>query len=239
MPSDAPDLSIVVPAYNEAERIGPSIGAIRRFCAARPESWELIIVNDGSKDATAETVRREAASDARIRLISFDQNRGKGHAVREGVLASRGARVLITDADLASPIGEADRLSERLRAGFDGAIGVRVSGAGVSRVERSFLRTATSRAFNWAVCLLVLKGFTDTQCGFKMFRGDAIRAVFRRQVLDGFSFDIEMLYLTRKAGLNITEVPVAWKAQPGSKVRLLRDSAAMLADALKIRRIHG
>lgn len=229
------DLSIVIPAYNEEARIGASLETVRGFLRSRPWNWEMIVVDDGSSDRTSEVVERFRASSPETHLMRFDSNRGKGRAVRSGVLAARGKAVLVTDADLAAPIEQVDRFREILNQGFDGVIGSRAISL---EVERTPLRKLTSRIFTGLVRFLILPGHSDTQCGFKLFRYEAAHNIFQNQVMDGFSFDIEVLYLARLKGYRIAEEPVRWSAQPGSKVRMVQDSLAMIGDIFKIKKLH-
>lgn len=232
------DLSIVMPAYQEEERIGRSLEEVRRFFAGRRERWELVVVDDGSADRTAEIVRSFQREMSQLRLMTLPHHCGKGRAVREGALSARGAVVLISDADLAAPLEEMKKLREAIDEGFDGAAGIRPFLSRECVVRQPLVRRISGRLFNLAVRILILPGFSDTQCGFKMFTQAAARELFQRQRIDGFSFDIEILYLAKTLGLRIKEVPINWSAQTGSKVRLFRDSFKMLWDILRIRRLH-
>ncbi len=235
------DLSIVVPAYNEAQRIGRLLTDIAGFRRNFPGRLEVIVVDDGSQDDTAAVARshaeRLALADA-FTVLSLPANRGKGHAVRQGMLKSRGRLVLFCDADGATPMKEFYRLKERIDAGCDVAVGSRdLPGANLV-VPQPLHRRLMGAAMRWIVSRLVLDGVRDTQCGFKLFTAAASRSIFSRQTIDGFSFDVEVLYLAQRLGLEVAEVPLEWHDQPGSKVDPWRTPPAMLRDLLAIRLRH-
>lgn len=231
-----PEISVVIPAYNEESRIGASLEVIRDFFTGKLDYWEVIVVDDGSDDKTEEKVMRFVRETYGIRIIKLGKNIGKGKAVKEGVLAAKGKTILITDADLAAPFEEMNKLKARLDEGFDGVVGVR-TGPG-SNVQRTFLRGISGKIFNYIVRSLILPDFTDTQCGFKMFKAEAAHDIFKLQVMDGFSFDIEILYLAVKKNYRIEEVPVNWSAKAGSKVKLFSDAFRMIRDIFRIKKIH-
>lgn len=241
------DLTVVVPAYNEERRLPRTLDAICRYLRSSPgrhASWEVIVVDDGSTDATADAVRAAAAVEPRIRLLGppsgpaplppFTANHGKGHAVRLGVLASRGRRVLVTDADLATPIEELALLHDRLDAGCAAAIGSRARTGARIEVPQHPLRQWLGRAGNRAIRALAVPGVDDTQCGFKLFDGDRARTVFGRSRVDGWGIDVEILRMFQEARWPVAEVPVRWAHQPGSKVRPL-DYPAVLLELLRLR----
>lgn len=215
-------LSVVIPAYNEAGRIERTLDRTVAFLDARNETWELVVADDGSRDHTAEIVQRyiTAHGDARVRLVALPENRGKGAALRAGVAASRGARVLIMDADLATPIEELEALEAALDSGFPVATGSRaVASANVTRPQ-SALRVLLGRAGNLWIRSLAVPGVHDTQCGFKLFEGDVGRKLFALAQEDRFGIDIEVLCLARRRlSLPIAEVGVRWEHQEGSKVK--------------------
>ncbi|OIO38738.1 MAG: hypothetical protein AUJ72_01985 [Candidatus Omnitrophica bacterium CG1_02_46_14] len=236
-----PEISIVIPVYNEEKNITETIRRIQAFMLLKKTSWECLIVNDGSKDRT-ERVAREAIksqSDARFKFLSNSENHGKGFVVRQGVLASTGRFILVTDADLSSPIKEIDKLINALNEGYDVAIGSRALRSPGADVQQSLKRRLASRLFNAVVRLLILRGFLDTQCGFKCFKKDAAHELFKAQKLDGFSFDVEVLYLAQRRGLKIKEVPVMWRQSKETRVRLFRDSISMVKDLLLLRGGQG
>lgn len=234
--TDAPELSVVIPAYNEEEALGPALDRVRAWLEEQPFTWEVVVVDDGSGDGTSRILQEAADGDPRIRACFHNLNQGKSRALRTGVLASRGKRVLVTDADLSAPISELPRLWEKLEAGCDVAFGSR-SVPGTSSVERpqALHRVLLGRAFNLLVQLLLLPGCWDTQCGFKLFRGDLARDLFARSRIDSWSFDVEILFLARFRGARLAEVPVRWINRPSSRVRALLDPPRMFLDLLLIR----
>ncbi|HVQ76726.1 MAG TPA: dolichyl-phosphate beta-glucosyltransferase [Candidatus Binatia bacterium] len=233
-------ISIVIPAYNEERRIGASLAAITLYLDSREEDYEVVVVDDGSRDATAAIVEQApGAAGGRVRLLRMPQNRGKGAAVRAGVLASRGAEVLLSDADLATPIEELFKLRARLAAGCDIVIGSRAVDGSDIRIRQHPVREVMGRTFNAVVRALLVPGIRDTQCGFKLFRGPAARELFAAASVDGFAFDVEILLLARPR-YRVAEVPVVWRHVEESKVSPWRDAARMLADVVKLSwRRHG
>lgn len=229
-----PQLSVVIPAFNEEARIGPTLAATTEWLDGQGEDYELLVVDDGSRDATPEIVNAVGAANPRVRLIQLPQNRGKGAAVRTGVLASTGAEVLFSDADLATPIEELGKLRARLREGYDVAIGSRALPGSDIRTRQHPLREAMGRTFNVIVRALVLGGIRDTQCGFKLFKGDAGRALFRNARVDGFAFDVEVLLLA-KGRYRVAEVPVVWRHVAESKVSPGLDAARMFVDIVRLK----
>jgi dolichyl-phosphate beta-glucosyltransferase len=225
-------LSVVIPAYNEAQRLPRTLHRIAEHVESLAADCEILVVDDGSTDATA-----ERALETRLRgvqVLRNERNRGKGYSVRRGMLAARGARRLMTDADLSTPIEELARLSAQLDAGHDIAIGSRALPGSRIEVHQPALREGLGRAFNLLVRLLAVPGLHDTQCGFKLFTGDAAEAVFARCRLDGFSFDVEALHVARRLGYRVAEVPIVWRNDAATRVTLLRGAAAFL-DLVRIR----
>ena len=231
----SPLLSVVIPAYNEAARLTATLYAVRAFFQNKPFACEVLVVDDGSSDATSATVERGAASWPALRLLRNPGNRGKGYAVRHGMLEARGDLALFSDADLSAPIEEADKLLEKLAEGFDVAIGSRALRRELIGRHQSPFREMAGQMVNLLVRAATGLAFHDTQCGFKLFRRAAAQAIFRRQRLEGFGFDVEVLYLARKLGFSAVEVPVRWNHAPGTKVRMVGDSVEMLTDLLRIR----
>lgn len=215
-----PDLSLVIPAFNEEKRLPVSLARIADWLGSRTPaiSAEVLVVDDGSSDRTAAVAEKTAAGlGLAFRVVRLPENRGKGAAVRAGVLEAQGAHVLVTDADLSTPIEEADKL---LAAGAPVAIGSRGVDATLVKQRQSLFRVASGRLFNLLVRVLVVSGIRDTQCGFKLFRADAAREVFSRAVVDRFAFDVEALLLARRLGFAIAEVPVLWFNSPDTRVGL-------------------
>jgi dolichyl-phosphate beta-glucosyltransferase len=229
-----PVLSIVVPAFNEAARIGDSIQKIAAFMRRSPIACELIVVDDGSADNTADVLKRTYIKD--MRVVRNDVNHGKGYAVRQGVLAASGKYVLFTDADLSAPIEEADKL---LEVAVNEAVDIVIGSRGVDRryIEKhqSRLRELGGIVFNLMVRLLLGLRLHDTQCGFKLFDRQKSRPIFEMQQTDGFGFDPELLFLASRRGLKIRETPVRWSHAEGSKIRLFRDSFRMFFEIVRIR----
>ena len=226
-----PVVSVVIPAYNEEWRILPTIGAIATHMSARGEPWELVVSDDGSTDTTLSLVRDLRF--ANLRLLVADRNGGKGSAVRRGMLAARCGRVLFADADQSTPIEQYDRLSALVDDGYDVVVGSR-SADGSQVSGRSVTRRALSRGLK-----TVVRGFgisvSDTQCGFKLFTRDAARTLFSTQIVDGFSFDLEVLYLAGRRGYRIAEVPVEWIDAPGSTVDATKVSLQFVRDLGRVR----
>ena len=235
--STAPGLSIVVPAYNEAARIVPSLESILAFVATEHVTAEVLVVDDGSTDRTADVVRGfipRFAETAELRLLSNPGNRGKGYSVRHGVLESSGDEVLFTDSDLSSPIDEYRKLAEPIRRGKAAiAIGSRAIEGSQVVVHQSRVRETSGRLFNLLVRALTGLPFRDTQCGFKLFTRTAARAIFPLQTLDGFGFDVEILYIARRLGFPAVEVPVVWRNVEGSRVGMMNGAKAF-ADVLRV-----
>lgn len=235
MPSERPLISIVIPAFNEAARITPTLLSTLGYLAERGVAGEVLVVDDGSTDETSAVVGGMAAADARLRLIRLPDNRGKGYAVRTGVANAAGDRVLFADADGATPIGELARLERELDAGADVAIGSRAVAASGVEVDAKLGRRIAGRIFHRVVRMCGVRGVADTQCGFKLFTAAAARDLFPRLRLTGLAFDVELLLAAQRRDMRIAEVPVNWTHQPGSKVRVVRDGIRMTRDVMRIR----
>lgn len=234
-----PVLSIVIPAYNEAQRIEPSLERIREYLASRREQIEVLVVDDGSSDGTSGVVELEVPrfreSGLELRLLGDGRNHGKGAAVRVGMLAARGDVVLFSDADLSAPIDELPKLVDPIRAGtVDIVIGSRALDRSLVGVHQSAAREVAGRIFNLLMRVLTGMPFRDTQCGFKAFRADAAREVFARVLIERFGFDVEALYVARKLGFSVSEVPVVWNNVEGSTVGLMSGLNGY-ADVLRVR----
>jgi dolichyl-phosphate beta-glucosyltransferase len=233
--SSRPLLSVVIPAYNESERLPRYLPDVVAFCQTLDGGAEVIVVDDGSKDGTAEYVAAVATAEPMVRLIRQNPNRGKGAAVRSGVLESGGRFILFTDADGATPITECSKLLEAALAGSDVVIGSRKIGGEAARRERSILRKLVGSIFYRITNLLAVPGIEDTQCGFKLFSRAAARQIFPDLRETGWAFDVEILFLAQKIGLTIDELPVNWSAVEGSKIRP-KDAIRMLVALIRIRR---
>jgi dolichyl-phosphate beta-glucosyltransferase len=235
----APALAVIIPAYNEETRLPQHLEHVLDYLRERYPSFELIVVDDGSRDRTADAVRAALAGEPRARLESYTPNRGKGYAIRTGVLASRAAQVVFLDADLSTPIEELPR-ALALLAEAEVVIGSRDLPASQIRVPQPLFRRAASEVFRWVrLAMIGLGHISDTQCGFKAYRGPVARQLFNLAHIDRFMFDIEILYLAERAGLRIVEMPVQWNDAPGSKVRVLEGLVNMVRDLWRIRRQHG
>ncbi len=234
----SPWLSVVIPVYNEEQRLSVNLSMVLAYLKSLADPFELIVVDDGSNDRTAALVEAQLQVEPRARLIRYTPNRGKGHAVRTGVLISRGERVIFLDADLSTPLEEIPRALELLE-GADLVIGSRALPESQIVVRPALYRRAAAAIFDLVKHLLVgLWDISDTQCGFKAYRGEAARALFRRSQVDRFMFDVEILFLARRAGLKIVEMPVRWADVPGSKVRFLEGAVNMVRDLVRIRWVH-
>jgi dolichyl-phosphate beta-glucosyltransferase len=231
-------LSIIIPAYNEAARLGKTLRAVVDYLRENSPQAEVIVVDDGSSDQTAE-LAREAFRDSgglRTSVISYKSNLGKGRAVRLGLLAARGEVALFSDADLSTPITETPKLVEPIVSGqYDVTFGSRALDRGLIGVHQSWRREQGGRVFNLVVRLATGMPFWDTQCGFKAFRMSVCRPLIEAATIDRFGFDVELLYLAFRAGLNLKEIPVRWDHNEGSKITLFTDSFKMVNEVGLIR----
>jgi glycosyltransferase involved in cell wall biosynthesis len=227
--------SIILPAYNESERLASSIPKVLEYVHSRGLQAEIIVVNDGSTDDTAEVVRGFAADNPMVVLLENPGNRGKGYTVRNGMLHAKGAVSLFSDADLSSPITEADKLFAALTEGADVAIGSRWLKRELQTERQPLHRQLYGRLFNLGLKLALGLDYRDTQCGFKAFKRQALQIIFTRQHIERWGFDPELLFLARKFNLKTTEVPVEWAHDHRSKVNPLRDGLQMGGEVLKIR----
>ncbi len=228
-------ISIVIPAYNEEKRLGRTLDQVLDFVVQQGWDAEVIVVDDGSRDDTAELVKRYARSHRCVRLLQNPGNRGKGYSVRNGVLKSQGGIVLFTDADLSSPIEEATKLIAALNTGADIAIGSRWLRAELQTQRQSMARQVMGRAFNLLLRTLLRLDFQDTQCGFKAFRRSAAKTLFPLQRIEGWGFDPEILFLARRIGFKVAEVPVVWAHDEGTRIHPLVDGSKMVLEIARIR----
>lgn len=231
-----PTLSIVIPAYNEATRLPTSLDALRRYLATLPYPAEVIVADDGSTDRTRAVVKRLIRAwpmSPALRLVSGPHS-GKGGAVRAGVLAATGDYIALADADFSMPVEEFDHFKPDVLGAYDVAIGSREA-PGARRFDEPLHRHLMGRVFNTLVQLLLLPGIQDTQCGFKCLRREVAHELCQRQTISGWGFDVELLYMARKRGYRIREVPISWHYMPGSRISPLRDTVTMLRDILTIR----
>lgn len=227
--------SIIIPAYNESERLTTSIPKVLEYVRDRRLRAEIIVVNDGSTDDTAEVVRRFAADNPTVALLENSGNRGKGYSVRNGMLHAKAAVAMFTDADLSSPIPEADKLFAALADGADVAIGSRWLKRELQTERQPLYRQLYGRLFNLGLGLVLGLNYRDTQCGFKAFTRQAVQIIFTRQQIERWGFDPELLFLSNKFKLKTTEVPVEWAHDHRSKINPLRDGLKMGMEVLKIR----
>ncbi len=233
---DRPYLSVVIPAYNEALRIGRSLERIREYAGAKPFPVEIIVVDDGSTDEMPALVHEMALSWPELRILHNEPNQGKGWSVRRGFLEAQGKYVLFTDADLSAPVEETEKLFAALEsADAVAAIGSRSLNRKLIGVHQPLLRDLSGRIFNLFVRLFTGLAIRDTQCGLKLFRRERVRRAFELQRIRGFGFDVEVLFLIQRLGGRISEVPVRWNNDPATKVHFLRDSIRMLGDLIAIR----
>jgi len=234
MSAAGPDLSIIIPSYNEESRLPATLERIAEYLADSGIKAEVVVVDDGSKDGTAAVAEYFCIKIPTLRVISNGANRGKGYSVRHGMQEARGRIALFTDADLSAPIEEAGKLIDALET-FDVAIGSRAMDRSLISVHESPFREFAGIIFNKIVRIILWLPFVDTQCGFKAFRRERCGIVFEQQRIERFGFDPELLYLARHHGLRAVEIPVRWGHSPATKVSMLRDSIQMFIDVFTIR----
>jgi len=235
-------LSVIVPAYNEEKRLPATLQRMETYLKGRDFSYELIVVDDGSRDGTRQLVSEFAATRPWVRLLHYDSeqghplNRGKGYAVRQGVLHSAGRDVLFSDADLSTPIEEMEKLLPPISRGdFDLAFGSRALPASVLKVHQPWYRELMGRTFNLFVQSIIGTTIRDTQCGFKAFRGEAAKKIFQLAQIDGFGFDTEVLFLAQKLQYRVVEVPVVWQHYDNSRVNPLLAPFGMISELIQVR----
>ncbi len=232
------DLSVVVPAYREEQRLGATLARIREWLGEQALAAEIIVVDDGSPDRTSDVAHEQLAGFPHATVLRNEPNAGKGYSVRRGMLASRGRYALFSDADLSTPIEEFAHLRAAHEAGADVAIGSRALRQSRIEVHQPFPRELMGRCFNLFVRTFVMRGLHDTQCGFKSFRREVIRPLFGRQQIERWGFDVEVLYLARRLGYTIAEVPVVWRNDENTKINAAADGLKMLREVRDARRMH-
>jgi glycosyltransferase involved in cell wall biosynthesis len=230
-----PSYSIIIPAYNEGTRVGDTLEKVLAYVREQGGNAEIIAVNDGSSDNTAEIMRGYAATNPHLRILENPGNRGKGYSVRNGMLHAQGEILLFSDADLSSPIPEAAKLLAAIRGGADVAIGSRWLRSDLQTQRQPLHRQIFGRVFNIMLRGILGLNFKDTQCGFKAFTRRAAITIFPMQNIERWGFDPELLYLAQKFNFNVVEVPVAWAHREGTRIRPLRDGTKMFLELLKIR----
>ena len=236
MPGEKIYLSVVIPAYNEEPRIGKTIERVYRYLSRQGYPFEVIVVDDGSTDSTINVAKGFTAPHGCLRIFENGTNRGKGFSVRKGVEHARGDYILFSDADLSTPIEDLEKLFPKLlEEGYDIAIGSRALRGSDVRVHQPWYREGMGKVFNKMVRMFTLRGFKDTQCGFKLFKAAAAKDIFPRQKIERFSFDVEALYLARKKGYRVAEVPITWYNSPRSRVSIAADPLQMFMDVIRIR----
>ncbi len=228
-------LSLIIPAYNEAERIANPLTKAIHYLDENFDDYELIVVDDGSKDNTVEIVKN---IDSRVKVLEQKQNKGKGAAVRRGMLEATGDFRIFTDADFSTPVTEVKKVIDFLEGDTDVFIGSRALDHSMVKKHQPFYREFMGKVFNKIVQIVILWGLKDTQCGFKGFTADSADVIFNKAKFDGFSFDVEVLYIARKLGYKISEVPVEWYNDDRTTVSAISDSINMFLDIVRIKRTH-
>jgi len=234
-PNVNPQYSVVIPAFNESARIGGALAEVLRTLDEKGWNAEVIVVNDGSTDNTAAIIESFAARDPRVRLLHNGPNRGKGYSVRNGILHAAGNIIMFTDADLSSPMPEAERLFDAIRNGADVAIGSRWLEVSRQTIHQPLYRQFFGRCFNLVTRMIMRLPFADTQCGFKAFRRSAAQTIFQLQRIERWGFDPEILFIALRRGYRIQEVPVTWGHDERSRISYLRDGIKMLEELLYVR----
>lgn len=229
-------LSIVIPAFNEEKRLSKTLSKIISYLKKQNYEWEILVVDDGSTDNTLD---RLIEFQDYIKIIQNNKNYGKGFSTRNGILAAKGKYILLSDADLSTPITEVEKLLPALEEIYDIAIGSRALKNSEIKKHQPFYREMMGKTFNKIIKFLLFKDFSDTQCGFKLFKKDIAYEVFKRQKLNGFAFDVEVIYIAKKLRYKIKEIPVVWFNAPNSRVGIFTDSFKMFMDVLRIKRLHA
>ncbi len=228
------ELSVIIPAYNEEVRVEKTLQEIVTYLAGRL-SYEIIVVDDGSIDGTYEVCQKFLCLNRCGKILRNVQNRGKGYSVRKGMLEANGELRLFSDADMSTPIDQVEKLIDTIREGYDIAIGSRSIAGSNIELRQPFYREFMGKIFNFLVQTIAVRGIIDTQCGFKLFTEGAARSIFSRQYINRFSFDVEVLFVARKLGYRVKEIPITWINSPASKVNPVTDSIRMLRDLFYVR----
>lgn len=228
-------LSVIIPAYNEEKRLPKTLEKIHEYLREKEFDYEIIVVDDGSRDATVQVAEKYRSVEPKLRLVKNPKNMGKGYAVRNGMLNGRGKYLLFTDSDLSTPITEFDSFLPELEKGYDVVIGSRALAESDIKIRQPLYRVLMGKVFNLIVRTMFWTSIRDTQCGFKCFSSRAAQAVFPKQEVWGFGFDVEVLFIARKLGFKILEFPVEWSDSPDTRVSPIRDSLRMFLELLKIR----
>lgn len=231
-------LSLIIPAYNEALRIAPTLQRVLEYLSTQTYTWEIIVVDDGSSDGTSEVAEKLLEGHGTYRILRNEPNRGKALSVKRGLLEGRGKYLLFSDADLSTPIEESEKLLAEFDKGADVVIASRQLPGSKLTVHQPWYREIAGRMFGWLNQAVLLPGIPDSQCGFKAFRREVAHEVLSHQKVTGWVFDAELLYLARRLGYKIAQVPVTWVNDPASKVKMLRDGFRMAADLFRIRGLH-
>lgn len=233
-------LSIIIPAFNEELRLKNTLQKIYNYLKNKEFGYEIIVVDDGSVDSTSKTASLSLLGQTnKLKILKNNVNKGKGYSVKRGIMEAQGEYILFSDADLSTPIEELDKLLASIQPDADIAIGSRGAKGAQIKVHQPFYREYMGKFFNQLVKIFAVKGIKDTQCGFKLFKSKAAKSIAQKLKIDGFAFDVEMLYLAQKNGLRIKEIPVVWINSPTSKVNPLSDSLKMLFELMNIRKIHS
>lgn len=228
-------LSVVIPAHNEEECIYQTLCKVQQYLVRHVQDYEIIVVEDGCEDLTHQEIERARRDGVRVKAIVNEQKCGKGHSVRKGVFAAQKKWILFLDADLSTTIDEVSKVMIKIQNGVDVIIGSREHPESDIAKPQGFCRRNMGRVFNVFVQIILFRGIRDTQCGFKCFRADLARKLFQTQTLEGFCFDVELLFLARMWGYRIEEIPVRWMNRDASKVGMFRDSVRMFRDLFLIR----
>ncbi len=231
-------ISVVIPAFNEAKRITPTINTLISFFLSNQLQYEIIVVDDGSTDNTPDIINRFSSVNPSVKLIRLQNNQGKGFAVKSGILAANGDLLIFMDADGAAEISDIFKLVSAIKNGADIAIGSRVIKSPDINVSTKFVRAILRKVLNIVVRMFLFDGIYDTQCGFKMFTRESAKYLFEKQQLSGYGFDMELLFLAKNAGYKIKEVPINWKAVPKGKLNPFWDSFRIFTDIIRIKRLY-